>query len=95
MSLVERLPKVLIPRYYKTRTALEEDAFRALLNFKPELKIEVAIELYVIEEISLSRAAEIAGVDVENFKGMLRARGLKISSYVGSNEEIERGLELI
>lgn len=93
--LAESIQKVLVPKYYKSMNALIEDAFRALLNLKPELKVEMAVELYLREEVSLSRAAEIAGMDIESFKEILKARGLKVSSYIGSKEEIEEGLSLI
>lgn len=95
MYLTENLPRVLIPKYYKNKNNLIEDAYRALLNLKPNLKIEMAIELYLKEEISFSRAAEIAGMDLEDFKEILKVRGLKVSSYVGSKEDIEKGLKLI
>jgi len=95
MHSVESFQKVLVPKYYKSRSALIEDAFRALLKLKPGLKVEVAVELYLREEISLPKAAEIAGMDIESFKDMLKSRGLKVSSYIGSKEEIEKGLSLI
>jgi len=95
MYPTERLTAVLVPKYYKTRSILIEDAFRALLNLKPWLKVELSIELYLREDVSLLRAAEIAGMDMESFKELLKARGFKISSYIGSEEEIERGLGLI
>ena len=95
MYPTESLSKVLVPKYYKNREALIEYAFRALLNLKSELKVEIAVELYLREEISLLRAAEIAGMDIEGFKEILKARGLKVSSYIGSKEEIEKGLRLI
>lgn len=95
MYPTERLTTVLVPKHYKTRSILIEDAFRALLNLKPWLKVELSIELYLMGDISLSRAAEIAGMDIESFKETLKARGFKISSYVGSEEEIERGMGLI
>lgn len=95
MYRTESFLKVLVPKYYKSTDALIEDAFRALLNLKPELKVEMAIELYLKGEISLLRASEIAGMDIESFKEMLKARGLKVSSYIGSKEEIEKGLRLI
>jgi len=95
MYPTERLTTVLVPKHYKTRSVLIEDAFRALLNLKPWLKVELSIELYLRGDVSLSRAAEIAGMDIGSFKGVLKARGFKISSYIGSEEEIERGLELI
>lgn len=68
---------------------------RHQIYLKPNLKIEMAIELYLKEEISFSRAAEIAGMDLEDFKEILKVRGLKVSSYVGSKEDIEKGLKLI
>jgi len=95
MYQTKRYLKVLVPKYYKSTDALIEDAFRALLNLKPELKVEMAIELYLREEISLTRASEIVGMDIESFKDMLKARGLKVSSYTGSKKEIEKGLRLI
>jgi predicted HTH domain antitoxin len=86
MYLSKSLPEVLVPKYYKSVDNLIEDAFRALLNLKPGLKVEVAIELYFREEVSLSRAAEIAGMDMEGFKEILKMRGLKVTSYIGSKE---------
>ncbi|HDJ37724.1 MAG: UPF0175 family protein [Methanosarcinales archaeon] len=95
MYPTERLDTVLVPKYYKTRSVLIEDAFRALLNLKPWLKVELSIELYLMGDVSLSRAAEIAGMDLESFKETLKARGFNIRSYIGSRDEIERGLRLI
>ena len=95
MHLSKSLPRVLVPKYYNSIDNLIEDAFRALLNLKPGLKVEIAIELYFNEEVSLSRAAEIAGMDIEGFKEILKMRGLKVTSYIGSKEDIESGLRLI
>jgi predicted HTH domain antitoxin len=89
MCSAERYQKVLVPTFYKSEGALLEDALRALLNFKPELKVEIGVELYCKEAVSLSRAAEIAGLDLERFKDVLKARGLKLSSYLGTESEIE------
>ena len=95
MYLSKSLPEILVPKYYKSVDNLIEDAFRALLSLKPGLKVEMAIELYLKEEVSLSRAAEIAGMDMEDFKEILKVRGLKVSTYIGSKEDIESGLKLI
>jgi len=89
MYLSKSLPRVLVPKYYNSVDNLIEDAFRALLNLKPGLKVEISIELYFKEEVSLSRAAEIAGMDIEGFKEILKMRGLKVTSYIGSKEDIE------
>ncbi|MBC2724307.1 MAG: UPF0175 family protein [Desulfosporosinus sp.] len=95
MYLSKNLPRALVPKYYNSIDSLIEDAFRALLNLKPGLKVEVAIELYFNEEVSLSRAAEIAGMDIEGFMELLKMRGLMVTSYTGSKEDIESGLRLI
>ncbi|MBA7541895.1 hypothetical protein ES705_34211 [subsurface metagenome] len=47
MYSAESFQKVLVPKYYKSRSALIEDAFRALLNLKPGLKVEIGVELYL------------------------------------------------
>jgi len=46
--------------------------------------------IFLVEEVSLSRAAEIAGKDIESFKETLKMRGLKVSTYIGSKEDIEK-----
>lgn len=43
---------------------------RSLLRSKPELRGQLAIELYRQGKVSLSRAAEIGGVDMESFKAL-------------------------
>jgi predicted HTH domain antitoxin len=42
----------------------------------PSCRIEVAVEMYKSHEISLSRAAEIAGVCIEGFKEILAIKGI-------------------
>ena len=64
-------------KLYPSRDELLKDAFRALLRAKPNLKIESAIALYLKEEISFSRAAELAGVCSEDFKNILADRGIE------------------
>lgn len=95
MYPTKNLLNVLVPKYYKSSNDLVADAFRALLNLKPGLRVEIAMELYLKEEVSLLKAAEIAGMDMESFKEMLKARGLYVNSYTGSSEEVEAGLKLM
>lgn len=61
---------------YKDREALLKDAMRSLLRSKPELRGQLAIELYKRGKVSLSRAAEIGGIDMESFKELLREAGV-------------------
>ncbi|MCS3672447.1 putative HTH domain antitoxin [Salinibacter ruber] len=44
----------------------------------PEYKIEIAVERYKDETVSLEKAADIAGVSVEEMKETLRLRGVAL-----------------
>ena len=61
---------------YKDRDALMHDAVRALLRSKPELRAQLAVTLYQRGDISLTRAAEISGLDIESYKELLREAGV-------------------
>ena len=68
---------VLIERgIYKDREALVHDALRALLRSKPELRGQLAVALYQRGDVSLTRAAEISGLDIESCKELLREAGV-------------------
>ncbi len=80
---------------YPSEKELIQDALRALLRAKPELKKDVAIELYQKNEVSLSRAAEICGLNIEDFKESLKEKGIKISVAIVPVEELDKELERI
>ena len=68
---------VLIERgIYKDRDALLQDALRALLRSKPELRGQLAVALYQRGDVSMTRAAEISGLDIESCKELLREAGV-------------------
>lgn len=81
--------------HYKNRDALFEEAFRTLLEVRPAIRTEMAIELYKSEKISLSRAAEIAGTSFEGFKDILDIKGIARVDAAPSKEDIKRGVDLI
>lgn len=70
---------------YNSREELITDALRALLSMRPGLRIEIAIDLYKNEKVSLWKAAEIAGLCMEEFKDLLASRSIKIE--VGGTDE--------
>ena len=72
-----------------------KDAFRTLLNVRPELKISAVIELYNEGEISIGKAAEMVGVSTIEFKDILANRGIRRNVGSRSREELEKGVELI
>jgi len=74
---------------YASQKELIQDALRTLLRAKPELKRDVAIELYDKNEVSLSRAAEMCELNVEDFKELLKEKGLKIAVPSIPVEEVD------
>jgi predicted HTH domain antitoxin len=63
-------------RLYPDETALIEDALRHLLRARPGLRVELAVHKYRDREISLAKAAELAGVGWAQMKDILLERGL-------------------
>ena len=82
-NMDEELNILVKKGYYPSKSDLLRDAFRVLLNTRSELKIFLAIELYLVGKISISRAAEFAGVATIEFKeimvGRVIVRGPKVS----------------
>jgi predicted HTH domain antitoxin len=63
---------------YSNRDEVISDAIRnLLLNNKP-LRLELAIDLFKTDEVSLGRAAEIAGIDHWQFQEILNERHIPI-----------------
>src|SRR5919204_1349047 len=71
----------------KDRDALMQDALRALLRSKPELRGQLAVALYQRGDVSLTRAAEISGLDLESCKELLREAGI-IRSIPPAGQEV-------
>jgi predicted HTH domain antitoxin len=80
---------------YKDKDSLYNDALRFLFIYRPELRIESAIELYTSGEISFSKAIEIAGIDIESFKEELKRRGIKIELSAPEKKIIKKGVAAI
>ena len=75
-TLLDKLTVLVEHGIYKNQDALVQDALRALLRSKPALRGQLAIALYQQGEVSLARAAEISGLDIESFKELLREAGV-------------------
>lgn len=94
--LIEKEVEALIKRgLYKNKESLYDEALRVLFIYRPELRIESAIELYSSREISLARASEIAAIDIESFKEELKRRRVKIEIHPPHKEVIEKGVSAI
>lgn len=78
-TLIEEGVKSLMASgYYSGKKDIFRDAFRALLEVRPELRLAISIDLYRKGRTSLNGAAEIAGVTPEEMKEILASRGIKI-----------------
>jgi len=73
---IERKVKALVDAgYYSSTSGVINDAVINLFRENMELNVTVAIELYKKGEVSLSKAAEIAGMTTIEFKEILGKRG--------------------
>ena len=77
---------------YANRDELIADGIRNLLLNNRSLRLELALDLFTGDEVSLGRAAEIAGLDRWQFEEVLRARGISIVNEAGSAEAMNEEL---
>jgi predicted HTH domain antitoxin len=95
-TVLSKLDEILVRiGKYPSKEELIEDALRTLIRAKPDLKRDLAIELYAKKEVSLSRAAEICGLNIEDFRALLKERGIKIIVPNIPVEEIDKEVEKI
>ena len=78
--------------FYETEGGVIADAMGALLEKKPELRREIAVNLYKNGEVSLWKASEIARMNLEEFKEVISRRGIKIK-VGGTKEESDARLK--
>lgn len=72
---------------YSSEEAVLEDAVRALLAKRPELRIEMAVRKYRDGDVSCNRAADIAGLAPAEFKDELSERGItRTAGFLSSDD---------
>ena len=64
-------------RLYDSEEEVIRDALRHLLRARPEARIQLAVHRYQTEEISLARAASLAGVSWAQMKDVLLEKGIQ------------------
>jgi len=74
---------------WQTEEEVLSEALDALLSSRPELRWDVAMELYLQDKVTLSRAAEIAGMNLWQFRDHLRARGIEILVPEETEEDLD------
>ncbi len=72
---IKRKVKALVDAgYYSSESEVIKNAVISLFRENTELNVTVAIELYKKGEVSLSKAAEIAGMTTIEFKDIIGGR---------------------
>ena len=59
---------------------------------RPQLRTEAAVELYRSDEVSLLRGAEIAGLDSESFRRLLRDRGIAWQVEAETSADLDKAI---
>ena len=77
---------------YESERDVIEDGIRHILRSHPEYKIGIAVEKYKQEKASLGKAADIAGVSLEEIKEILKSCGVSLKGP-RSIEEIHEDAE--
>jgi predicted HTH domain antitoxin len=63
-------------RLYESEDEVIRDALRHLLRARPEARIQLAVFRYQTEELSLAKAAELAGVSWAQMRDILLEKGV-------------------
>jgi predicted HTH domain antitoxin len=92
--LEDELTAVVQAGDYTSREEAIGHALEVLLAANPPLRINTAVELYRLGKVTLTRAAEIAGLELEALKEQLARRAVLILVDEPSGE-IRAGAELI
>ena len=88
ISIVEKQVDALINGgYYSNREEFVDDAIRAFFELRKEMKLAAVVELYKKEDVSISKAAELAGLDIEEMKRVLADKGVKIKRGFTKNRK--------
>lgn len=62
---------------FKTKEEFIAESVRTYLAARKDLRIALAVNLYKDEKVSLGKAMELSGLNIEEFKEELRKKGIK------------------
>ena len=93
-TLEDELKAVMKAGAYRSKEEAIRHALEVLLTANPHLRVNTGVELYRRNQITLSRAAEIAGLEVEAFKEKLAEQAVQIV-VDESSEEVRAGSDRI
>jgi len=77
--MVVKVQDLVAAALYPDKEAVIQDALRCLLRARPRMRVEIAVHRYRTEpDLSLAKAASIAGVSFDQMKEVLRDRGIPL-----------------
>ena len=80
---------------YADSHALMTEALEKLITTKKESRLDAAILLYQYGEVTLARAAELAGIHRFEFDVALNAKGIPKTIEVESVDALQAGVSLV
>jgi predicted HTH domain antitoxin len=80
---------------YQDEEAVIQDALRHLLRARPALRLQIAIFRYQHDNISLAKAASLAGVSWAQMKDILIERGIMPRLGVETIEEAQQEIQTL
>ncbi len=92
MIVDQQLEAIVRAGLFRDRQHAIQEAMQTLFTVRPQLRTEAAVELFRSGEISLLRAAELAGLDFESFRLLLRDRAIPWEVETQSSAELDRAL---
>jgi len=75
--------------YFRSKDSFIEESVKYMLVSRGDLKINATVEMYRSGDVSLARAAEVAGMSIFEFKEVLKTRGITMVVETPSKEEID------
>ena len=79
--------------YYDNGSEFVRDAIRTLLSSRKDVRLAIAMELYKERIVSIGKFTEIAELNYEDAKCLLKSRGLKIKTASRSLPDLGKELK--
>lgn len=80
---------------YEDEDAVIQDALRCLLRSRTDLRVRLAVHRYKTEDISLGKAAHLAGVSWAQMRDILVERGVALRLGPETMEEARDEVEVL
>jgi predicted HTH domain antitoxin len=92
---IPTLQNLVEAQLYASEADVLQEALRYLLRARPELRINLAVYRYTTEDISLAKAASLAGVSWPAMRDILQERGVPLRLGPETVEEARQELQAI